>query len=87
MQSLVALEPSWGGDIPTRMAAQAEAYRLSKLPPAATAATKIDAEVPSTSPAVAQATDQATNVQESLAVPGPQGNTVAEDGSTERTTE
>ena len=81
--TLASLEPSWGGDIPTRMAAQAEAYRRAKLPPAETAATKVDAEVPSTSPAVEQATDQAANVQESLATPGPLGNTVAQDGSTE----
>ena len=84
MKSLEANEASWGGDIATRMATQAEAYRLSRLPPAETAATKIDAEVPSTSPAVEQATDQASNVQESLATEGPQGNTVAQDGSTER---
>ena len=84
MQSLTLNEPSWGGDIPTRMAAQAEAYRLSKLPPAETAATKIDAEVPSTAPAVERATDQAATIQESLATPGPLGNTVAQDGSTER---
>ena len=84
LKSLALNEPSWGGDIATRMAAQAEAYRRSKLPPPATAATKIDAEVPSTSPAVEQATDQASDVQESLATPGPQGNTVAQDGSTER---
>ncbi|WP_425229746.1 penicillin-binding protein 2 [Sphingomonas sp.] len=84
LQSLAALEPTWGGDIQTRMAAQAEAYRLSRLPPPAAAATKIDAEVPSTADAVESATDQAANVQESLATAGPQGNTVAQDGSTER---
>ena len=83
LKSLAANEASWGGDIATRMAAQGEAYRLARAPPPATAATKIDAEVPSTSPAVDAATDQASNVQESLATPGPQGNTVAQDGSTE----
>ena len=83
MQALAAVEPSWGGDIATRMAAQSEAYRIARLPPAETAATKIDAEVPSTSPAVEAATDQASNVQESLATEGPQGNTVAQDGTTE----
>ena len=87
MVALAANEASWGGDIATRMAAQAEAYRLARMPPPATAATKIDAEVPSTSPAVDAATDQASNVQESLATPGPQGNTVAQDGSTEGTNE
>ena len=87
VKSLADIEESWGGDIQTRMTAQATAYRLAKEPPPATAATKIDATVPSTSPAVDAATDQASNVQESLAVPGPQGNTVAQDGSTERTSE
>ena len=86
-KTLASIEPTWGGDIRTRMAAQAQAYRDSKLPPPATAATKLDGEVPSSSPAVEDATDQATNVQESLAVDGPQGNTVAEDGSTESTRE
>ena len=83
LKSLAANEESWGGDIATRMAAQREAYRRAKEPPAEAAATKIDAEVPSTSPAVERATDQASTVQESLATEGPQGNTVAQDGSTE----
>ena len=84
LKTLADLEPTWGGDIATRMAAQSEAYRQSKMPPPATAATKLDADVPSTSPAVEDATDQASNVQESLATEGPQGNTVAQDGSTEQ---
>ena len=87
LKSLAELEPSWGGDIVTRMAAEAQAYRLAKMPPPATAATKLDGEVPSTSPAVEDATDQASNIQQSLATDGPQGNTVAEDGSTESTHE
>ena len=31
MEKLAALEEGWGGDIPTRMAAQAEAYKAAKL--------------------------------------------------------
>ena len=84
MRSLADIEESWGGDIPTRMAAQAAAYRESKAPPVETAATKNDAEIPSTSPAVESAADRATTVQEGLATEGPQGNTVAQDGTTER---
>ena len=87
IDSLLANEPSWGGDIPTRMAAQAAAYRAARAPQPAAAATKLDGEVPSTAPAVETATDTAATVQESLATPGPQGNTVAEDGSTERPSE
>ena len=69
VKSLEALEPTWGGDIATRIAAQA---------------TKTDAAVPSDSAAVRAAASAATNTQEDLAVDGPQGNTVAEDGTTER---
>ena len=84
LKSLAALEPTWGGDITTRMAAEAAAYKAARMPPPAAVATKTDADVPSTSPAVEQAASSASNTQESLATDGPQGNTVAEDGSTER---
>ncbi|WP_419808109.1 penicillin-binding protein 2 [Sphingomonas sp.] len=87
MKSLELNEPSWGGDIRTRMTAQADDYRRARDATAAAAATKIDAEVPSNSPAVETATDHASTVQESLATEGPQGNTVAQDGSTERSGE
>ena len=87
LATLAALEPTWGGDIFTRMAAAAEAYRAAHAPAPASVATKTDADVPSTSDAVEDATATAINTQESLATDGPQGNTVAEDGSTERVTE
>ncbi|WP_174280180.1 penicillin-binding protein 2 [Sphingomonas bacterium] len=83
LKSLAANEPSWGGDIATRMAAEADAYRAARQPPPAAVATKNDTDVPSTAPAVEQATDAASTTQESLATAGPQGNTVAEDGTTE----
>ena len=87
VKSLEAVEPTWGGDIPTRMAAQAAAYKAARMPPVAATATKTDAAVPSDSAAVKAAATAARDTQENLAVDGPQGNTVAEDGSTERSQE
>jgi penicillin-binding protein 2 len=84
MKSLADVEPTWGGDIGTRMAAQAAAYRAAQSPPPAANATKTDATVPSDSDAVEAATDLANQTQAALATPGPVGNTVAEDGTTER---
>lgn len=83
VKSLAEIEPSWGGDIATRMAADATAYRAANMPPPAAQATKIDATVPSDAPAVEAATDAANVTQAALAVDGPTGNTVAEDGTTE----
>ncbi|SEM55668.1 penicillin-binding protein 2 [Sphingomonas gellani] len=83
MTSLADVEPSWGGDIATRMAAQANAYRASKNPPPAAVATKTDAVVPSDAPAVEAATDQANSQAADLVGVGPSGTTVAEDGTTE----
>ena len=87
LASLATNEPTWGGDIPTRMATQAAAYKASRTPPTATVATKTDAAVPSDSAAVARAAAAARSTQEDLATDGPNGNTVAEDGSTERLSE
>ncbi len=81
MASLTEGEPTWGGDIPTRMAAQSAAYRAAQAPPPAASATKTDALVPSDAPAVERATDQANATQAALVKPG---STVAEDGTTER---
>ncbi len=81
MASLAEGEPTWGGDIRTRMATQAAAYRAAQAPPPAASATKTDALVPSDAPAVERATDQANASQAALVSPG---NTVAEDGSVDR---
>ncbi|MEG3165568.1 penicillin-binding protein 2 [Sphingomonas sp. PB2P19] len=81
MASLAEGEKSWGGDIPTRMAATASTYRAAQAPPPAASATKTDALVPSDAPAVERATDQANASQAALVTPG---NTVAEDGTTDR---
>ncbi len=85
MKSLAEVEPSWGGDIATRMNAQAAAYRAAQSPPPAANATKTDATVPSDSDAVEAATDLANRTQAALAPESLFGNSVAEDGSTERT--
>ena len=87
MASLAEVEPTWGGDIRTRMAAQADAYKAAQSPPPAASATKTDAVVPTDSAAVEAATDLSNQTQAALATNGPAGNTVAEDGTTERSGE
>jgi penicillin-binding protein 2 len=81
LKSLAEVEPTWGGDIRTRMAATADAYRKAQSAPPAAIATKTDATVPSDAPAVENATDLANATQEALTTPG---NTVAEDESRDR---
>ena len=81
LKSLAEVEPTWGGDIRTRMAATAAAYRTAQSAPPAAIATKTDATVPSDAPAVENATDIANRTQADLA--GGEGG-VAEAGSTER---
>ncbi|WP_271300859.1 penicillin-binding protein 2 [Sphingomonas sp. CV7422] len=67
MKALADVEPTWGGDIGTRMAAQAAAYRAAQSPPPAANATKTDATVPSDSDAVEAATDLANQTQAAMA--------------------
>jgi penicillin-binding protein 2 len=81
LKSLAEVEPTWGGDIRTRMAATAETYRKAQSAPPAAIATKTDAIVPSDAPAVANATDLANATQEALTAPGA---SVAEDDSRDR---
>lgn len=59
LKSLAEVEPTWGGDIATRMAAQEAAYRAATLTPAAVqaAGTETDAPAPTAAPAVTAATD------------------------------
>ena len=66
MKSLADVEPTWGGDIKTRMAAEAAAYRAAQAPPPAAIATKTDATVPSDSDAVEAATDLANATQAAM---------------------
>jgi penicillin-binding protein 2 len=84
LKSLAAFEPTWGGDIATRMTAEADAYRAARAPAPTSLATKTDAVVPSDAPAVEDATDLANASQAALAGAGPSGDSVAEDGTTER---
>ena len=83
LASLAALEPEWGGDIVTRMAAEAASYKAAQAPTPAVEATKTDAAVPTDSAAVENATDVANAQAAALEGNGPTGNTVAEDGTTE----
>jgi penicillin-binding protein 2 len=84
LKSLAPLEEGWGGDIPTRMAGTAAAYKAAREAPPAAVATRTDPAVPTTASAVAAATDFATSRQEALATPGPAGETIAGEGTTER---
>jgi len=84
LKSLAEVEPTWGGDIATRMAAQATAYKAAQTPSPTAVGTKTDAVVPSDSAAVEAATDQANAQAAALQGDGPTGNTVAEDGTTEQ---
>lgn len=83
LASLAEVEPTWGGDIETRMAARAEEYRLAAGigEQAVAAATETDATAATEAPAVQNATD-ASNVTQAIV-----GNTasggVAAEGSTE----
>ncbi|MDP1026251.1 penicillin-binding protein 2 [Sphingomonas sp. KR1UV-12] len=84
LASLAEVEPTWGGDITTRMAAQAAAYRAARNPAPAAAATKTDGVVPSDAPAVEAATSLANQTQAALAE-APAADTPAAEGTTERT--
>ncbi|CAN5384233.1 penicillin-binding protein 2 [soil metagenome] len=83
LKTLAEFEPTWGGDINTRMAAKAEEYRLAQaVAPAAAAGTITDAQ-PTAAPAVDAATNESAAAAEALANDAAPGNTVAEDGTTE----
>ncbi len=82
--SLAEVEPTWGGDIATRMAAQEAAYRAARKPAPAAAATKTDGIVPTDAPAVEAATALANQTQAALAE-APEADTPAAEGTTERT--
>ena len=84
LASLAEVEPTWGGDIATRMAVQAAEYRAARNPAPAAAATKTDAVVPSDAPAVEAATALANQTQASLAE-APAADTPAAEGTTEQT--
>jgi penicillin-binding protein 2 len=83
--ALAEIEPSWGGDIKTRMAVEAAAYRAAQASTAnaaAAAATETDADS-ATEAAVVKAASEASNATVS-ALSGNSG--VAADGTTESNT-
>ncbi len=86
MASLAEVEPTWGGDIKTRMAATAEQYRLATAGKptsvaAAAAATKLNATAATEAPAVAAAA-AASNTTAAIVGNSSEGGVAAE-GSTE----
>jgi len=83
--ALAEAEPTWGGDIKTRMAAQAAAYRAAANapPPVVAAQTEMNATAPTDAPAVEAATDAADASADALANATRTGAGVAETGSTE----
>lgn len=85
LASLAEAEPTWGGDIKTRMAAESAAYRAAaNAPPLAVGArTQFDATAPTDAPAVRAAAAADVAAAEALANTAAPGNTVAEDGTTE----
>ncbi|BCA58162.1 penicillin-binding protein 2 [Sphingomonas sp. HMP6] len=85
LASLAEAEPTWGGDIKTRMAAESAAYRAAAgAPPLAVGAqTELNATAPTDAPAVRAATAADVAASEALANTAAPGNTVAEDGTTE----
>jgi penicillin-binding protein 2 len=85
VKSLEEVEPTWGGDIKTRMTAQNAAYReaANAPPPTVGAATEINATAPTDAPAVEAATSAADATAEALATATRAGAGVAETGSTE----
>ncbi len=83
LASLAEFEPGWGGDIKTRMVAEAAAYRQSAaMSMVAAAATETDATAPTDAPAVSNATSASDARIEALADGAGTGNTVAEDRTT-----
>jgi penicillin-binding protein 2 len=83
LASLAEFEPGWGGDIQTRMVAEAAAYRqTAAMSMVAAAATETDATAPTDAPAVANATSASDARIEALADRAATGNTVAEDRTT-----
>ncbi|OYY77807.1 MAG: penicillin-binding protein 2 [Sphingomonas sp. 28-62-20] len=81
--ALAEVEPSWGGDIRTRMAASAEEYRLAAggAPSAVAAATEANATAATEAPAVTAAA--AASTANAAIVGNTSGGGIAAEGSTE----
>ncbi|KQT32100.1 penicillin-binding protein 2 [Sphingomonas sp. Leaf412] len=88
LKSLAEVEPTWGGDIRTRMAAQEAAYRaMQSAPPPGAAATADDVPAPSVSNAVDAATDASNASTEAIVRDIQNGDGPARIGSPEPETE
>ena len=74
LASLATVEPTWGGDIRTRMAAEQAAYKAAQSPPPAAVATRTDDSVPTESAATEAATDLANQSQAAMANQPPDGS-------------
>ena len=85
LATLAELEPTWGGDIKTRMAAEAAAYRAQAngMNAVSAAQTEADATAPTDAPAVEAATDAANSSQEAIANDTAAGAGQAAEGSPE----
>ncbi|MBX9860868.1 MAG: penicillin-binding protein 2 [Sphingomonas sp.] len=81
LASLAEIEPSWGGDIPTRMAAREAEFRQSMATAASDAATETDATAATEAPAV-NAAAEASNTTAAIVGNSATGG-VAADGTTE----
>ena len=79
--SLAEIEPSWGGDIPTRMAAREAEFRQSAATAASDAATETNATAATEAPAV-NAAAEASNTTAAIVGNSSTGG-VAADGTTE----
>ena len=80
LASLAEVEPTWGGDIATRAAAEAAAYRAAATapPPAVGLATEQNAGAPTDAPAVEAATAAANATAEAQAHDTATGNGIAQ---------
>ena len=83
LKSLAELEPTWGGDIATRMAKEAADYRAAATapPPAQAVVTEADAPAPTAAPAVSAATRAADRSQAAIDSDIVNGTGPAADGS------
>jgi penicillin-binding protein 2 len=88
LKSLAEVEPTWGGDIRTRMAAQEAAYRAAQsAPPPEAAATADDVPAATVSNAVDAATDASNASVEAVRSDIRNGDGPARTGSPEPETE
>ena len=84
LATLAELEPTWGGDIRTRMATKLAMYKAATTtPPAQAVATETNVPAPTDAPAVEAATDLANSAQQAVAADIANGAGPAVGGSPE----